>query len=438
MKNVPRKQLTVFDGTCIIVGIIIGAGIYETAPTVASSVGSAPATLGIWLAGGLLALAGSLCYADLATAFPKQGGDYIYLSKAYGPGTGFLFGWSQLLVIRPCDIALMAFVFARYAGQIFRFAHCGRAYAVAAILMLTVLNVLGVRQGKWTQNILTMVKILGLAAIFFAAILAPHQAQSTVPDQPKQGGLQLAFILVLFTYGGWNEVAYVAAEMKHPKRNILRTLMIGTLSVTVIYFLVNLAFLRTLGYAGVAASEAVATDTVAAVFPRYASRLIAVLICVSSLGALNGLVFTGARISYALGQDHLLFRFLGRWKSATTGPMRALMIQGALSLLIALVAGSFINTILYTAPVVWLFFLGTVLSLFILRKKKASVFGSTGLIRARLIPVVFCVTCVFMLFNCISYALAHKPAALFVLICLLLSGIVVYYLQHFIIRRLER
>ncbi|MBC8377871.1 MAG: amino acid permease [Planctomycetes bacterium] len=430
MENAPKKQLTVFDGVCIIVGIIIGAGIYETAPVIASSVGSAPATLGIWLMGGLLALTGSLCYADLATAFPQQGGDYIYLSEAYGPGAGFLFGWSQLLVIRPGDIALMAFIFARYAAQLIWFTHCTRVYAFLAIFILTLLNLLGIRQGKWTQNILTVLKVLGLAAIFAAAILAPGNTQTTSDVQWNRAGIQLAFILVLFTYGGWNEIAYVAAEIKHPRRNIIRTIMIGTLSVVLIYLLVNLAFLSTLGHAGVARSEAVAVNTVAKVFPHYASRLIAALICISSLGALNGLIFTGARISYALGQNQILFRQLGRWKSATAGPVYALALEGALSLLLVLIAGSFIDTILYTAPAVWLFFLGTVLSLFILRRKKPSMFHPVGVIRARVIPAAFCATCVFMLFNCIHYAATHKPAALLVLTGLLFSGIIVYRLQQ--------
>lgn len=430
MPHVPRKQLSLFDGVCILVGIIIGAGIYETTPTVASGVGSGFAVLGIWLAGGLLALAGSLCYADLATAFPQQGGDYVYLSKAYGPGAGFLFGWSQLLIIRPGDIALMAFIFARYASQIFRFTHCRTVYAVAAICMLTVINLFGIRQSKWTQNILTVVKIFGLGIIFVAAVLAPSHSQTTSVALPTGAGLQLAFILVLFTYGGWNEIAYVAAEVMHPQRNILRTLVVGVVMVTLIYLLVNLAFLMTLGYAGVVGSEAVAADAAACVFPRYASRLIAVLICISSLGAINGLIFTGARISYALGQGHRFFSPLGRWESATAGPVRALVLQSVLSLLIVLAAGSFIDTILYTAPAVWLFFLGTALSLFVLREKTPSLFGRAGIVRSRIVPVIFCGMCLFMLLNCIGYAFANKPVGLLLLTSLLLSGLICYALQR--------
>ncbi|MHC4926904.1 MAG: APC family permease [Planctomycetota bacterium] len=428
MASVPHKQLGVFDGVCIIVGIIIGAGIYETAPAVASGAGSGPATLGIWLLGGLLALAGALCYAMLATAFTEQGGDYVYLSRAYGRGTGFLFGWSQLLVIRPGDIALMAYIFARYATQIYPFPYCGRLYAVGTIGLLTVLNLLGVQQGKWTQNILTVLKVLGLGAIFAAALWAPQQSITESTGQVSGAGLQLAFILVLFTYGGWNEIAYVAAEVTNPGKNILRTLLIGVVTVTVVYLLANLAFLRTLGYAGVAGSQAVAADAMERVFPGGASRMIAALICVSALGAMNGLIFTGARISYALGQDHRLFGLLGHWKSSSAGPVRALVLQGGLSLLVALVAGSFIDTILYTAPAVWLFFLGTGFSVFVLRKKSPSTFPIVGPIRSRVVPVLFCGTCLFMLGNCVHYAFIHKPAALGLLAVLLATGAIVYIL----------
>jgi amino acid transporter len=195
---------------------------------------------------------------------------------------------------------------------------------------------------------------------------------------------------------------------------------------------VNLAFLFTLGYTGAAGSEAAAVDTIAQILPRHAPRLIAGLICISSLGAINGLIFTGARISYAMGQDHPLFSAVGRWKSST-GPTRALMLQGGLSILIVLVAGSFIDTILYTAPAVWLFFLGTGLSVFILRRKMPSLFSSVGVIRLRVVPVIFCGTCLFMLLNCIVYAFIHKPAGLLLLTVLLLSGIGCYVVQRFVL-----
>ncbi|MCX7015322.1 MAG: amino acid permease, partial [Candidatus Sumerlaeota bacterium] len=381
MNAAPKQELSLFDSTCVIVGIIIGAGIYETAPTVAGCMGGWAGALGVWLAGGLLALAGALCYAELAAAYPREGGDYVYISRAYGRWAGYLFGWSQLAIVRPGDIALMAFVFARYAQALYApFQGVRLLYAAAAVVALTVVNVIGVKQGKWTQNVLTVAKALGLLAIVVTGLAAPGPsggagplvgaAASAGPGSITLGGVQLALILVLFTYGGWNEMAYVAAEVKRPQRNIVRALVIGTLAVISLYLLVNGAFLRALGYEKMAASQAVAVDTMATAFPSAARRAISVLICVSALGAVNGLVFTGARISYALGSEHAAFRALGRWNARTGTPVWSLVAQGALSLAIVLAAGSFLDAILYSAPVVWAFFLATGLSVFRLRRKE--------------------------------------------------------------------
>lgn len=432
MSVVPKKELSLFDSTCIIVGIIIGAGIYETAPTVAASMSGWAGVLCIWLVGGLLALTGALCYAELANAYPREGGDYVYLSRAYGSWAGYLFGWSQLAIIRPGDIALMAFVFARYAQALYApFESSRLIYAAAAVVVLTSINILGVKEGKWTQNLLTVIKALGLLAIIAAGLLASgQQPTSAEPAALTMGGLELALILVLFTFGGWNEMAYVAAEIRRPQRNIVRALVVGTTAVTALYMLVNGAFLHALGYVKMAASQAVAVDTVATVFPGMASKAVSVLICISTLGAVNGLIFTGARISYALGTEHPTFRGLGRWSGRLGTPVWALTVQGCLSLAIVLVAGSFIDTIIYTAPVFWLFFLATSLSLFVLRRKESQIPRPYKVIGYPITPIVFCACCVFMLYSCVSYALASKPIGLLILLGILLTGIPIYLLTE--------
>jgi amino acid transporter len=424
----PKKELSVFDSTCIIVGIIIGAGIYETAPTVAACMGSWVSVLGVWLVGGLLALTGALCYAELATTYPREGGDYVYLSRAYGNWAGYLFGWSQLVIIRPGDIALMAFIFSRYARQIYWFAHCGPIYATSVVVVLTVINVLGVKGGKWTQNLLTVIKALGLLAIIVAGMLAPSVPPSAESRAFTMGGLKLALILVLFTFGGWNEMAYVAAEVKRPRRNIVRALVIGTTAVTVLYVLVNGAFIHALGYVKMAASEAVAVETIATVFPETAGRAISVLVCISTLGAVNGLIFTGARISYAMGTEHTLFRGLGRWNQHFGTPMCALIAQACLSLAIVLLAGSFIDTILYTAPVVWLFFLVTSLSVFVLRHKDHETLRPYKVTGYPMTPILFCTCSVFMFYSCMSYAFMKNPVGLLISVSVLLTGVLVYWL----------
>jgi basic amino acid/polyamine antiporter, APA family len=428
VEGAPRQELTLFDSTCIIVGIIIGAGIYETAPTVAQSLGSGSLVMLLWLAGGFLALTGALCYGELATAYPQAGGDYVFLTRAYGPWAGYLFGWSQLAVVRPGDITLMAFIFARYAQTLYNpFGDSRLFYAAAAIVVLTLINLLNVTAGKWTQNLLTVAKILGLLAISIAGLMAPKvQPLSGEPEVFTWGGLQLAFILVLFTYGGWNEMAYVAAEIKRPQQNIIRGLVLGTLTVTGLYLLINGAFLSALGLAGMSASQAVAVDMMGRVFPQAAQRLIAVLICISALGAVNGLVFTGARISYALGADHRSFQPLGKWNPRLGTPVWALVVQGGLSLTIALVAGSFIDTILYTAPVVWLFFLATALSLFVLRHKEPHVPRPYQVTAYPLVPLIFILSCLFMLYSAMAYALANQPVGLIILVVVLLLGTLIY------------
>ncbi len=421
----PTKSLSLFDSICIIVGIIIGAGIYETTPAVAACMGGWGATMAVWMAGGLAALCGALCYAELASTYPRQGGDLVYLSQAYGPWSGFMFGWSQLAIIRPGDIALMAFVFGRYAGTLYApFAGMEAVYAGGAVVVLTLINMVGVREGRLVQNLLTIVKIVGLLTIVAIGLLAPAPAPVQASGGFSGDGLKLAMILVLFTYGGWNEMAYVAAEIKEPRKNIARALVLGTVAVAAVYLLANGVFLHALGYAGMANSGAVAVDTVATVLPNAAGRTIAVIICISALGAVNGLVFTGARISYALGAGYPLFKRLGKWHPGFGTPVAALVLQGVLSLGIVGLAGSFIDTILYSAPAVWLFFLASGIALFRLRKKEPARDRAFKVIGYPVVPILFCAVCVFMLFSSISYAIAQKLTGLVVLLCVLgLGGI---------------
>lgn len=426
MEAVPKKELGLFDSTCIIVGIIIGAGIYETAPTVAACMGSWWGTLLIWIVGGLLAFAGALCYAELATAYPREGGDYVYLSRAYGRWAGYMFGWSQVMIVRPGDIALMCFVFGRYASRLYPFEYSGMAYSALAIVLLTGINIIGVKGGKWTQNILTSLKAAGLVFIVVVCVLAPGARAGGESGELTIGGLQLGLILVLFTYGGWNEMAYVAAEIKRPEQNIVRALVIGTAAVIVLYILVNSAFLHSLGYEKMAKSQAVASDAIATVLPRIAGNVISILICISTLGAANGLIFTGARISYAMGSEHTLFGRLGVWSKRFGTPVWALVLQGVLSLAIIVLARSFIDTVLYTAPVFWFFILATSVSVFVLRRKEPMIKRPYRVSGYPVTSFIFCVSSAFMLYNCISYALEHKPKAMSVLLCTLFAGASVY------------
>ena len=428
----PKRELTLFDSTCIIVGIIIGAGIYEMAPAIAKGAYCWWGVMAIWAVGGLLSLFGALGYAELATMYPREGGDYVYLSRAYGRWAGYLFGWSQLTIIRPGDIAGMAFVFATYTRAMWNplgslgSAYSQRIYAGSAIVILTAINILGVKEGKWTQNLLTSVKTLGLLAIVAVAVIAPRSSVTAEEFEPLP--LSLAMIFVLFVYGGWNEMAYVAAEVKNPRHNIVRALVLGTCAVMMIYLLVNGAFLYTLGYNGLSSSGAVAADSIVTVFPELGGRLISALVCISALGAVNGLIFTGARISYAIGAEHRVFGVLGKWHRRRGTPAWALLVQGVIAVSLIAFLGSLMDTILYTAAAVYLFYLATSLAVIVLRFKDSSAERPYRVTGYPVTTLIFCAVCAFLIHSSISYAYENKPKSIFVLWGILLAGVLLYWL----------
>jgi amino acid transporter len=426
----PKKELSLLDSTCLIVGIIIGVGIYQSAPTIARGVGNGWGVLAIWVAGAAFSLCGALVYAELATAWPREGGDYVYLTRAYGRWAGFLFGWLQLSVVRPGDIAAMAFAFATYACAVYdpfpegSAADGRRIYAVAAIVALTAINVIGVRQGKWTQNILTAVKALGLVAIVGVAVAAPAAARPAAPVDPLP--MSLALILVLFAFGGWNEMAYVAAEVKDARRNITRALVLGVAGVAVLYLLVNGAFLYTLGYSGLAGSKAAAADSIATVLPDAGARLISALICISALGVVSGLVFTGARISYAVGADHAAFRIMGQWHPRTGTPVRALVVQGAIAVALVLALGSFEDTVLYTAATVYAFYLATTVAVVVLRFREPGVERPYRVTGYPVTPLVFAFACAYLVYSSAEY----KPVNAAISCGIVLAGLPIYWLSR--------
>jgi amino acid transporter len=347
-----------------------------------------------------------------------------------------LFGWVQLVIARPGDIALLAFVFARYAaalfGPVIQISDSGVQYtqviyAAAAVIILTTVNILGIREGKWTQNILTVVKVLGLAAILVVALAGPPASPTdTRVDVSDRLPVSVALILILFTFGGWNEVAYVAAEVKNPRRNILRSVLAGMAVVTVLYLLANVAFLRGLGCSGMASSEAVACDMLEVVFPRFGGRIISALICISTLGAVNGLIFTGSRISYAVGAEHRLFRLLGRWDQRRGTPVWALVVQGVIALAMIVILGSFRRTILYTATAVYSFYLATSVSVIILRRKEPDTERPYRVTGYPLTTIIFGACCVFLIYGALVYNLRDAAISC----AILLAGLPVYWLSN--------
>ena len=239
----PQQLISVRDGVALIVGMVIGAGIFKAPSIVAGNTASGAEFLLAWLLGGIASLCGALVYAELSGRFPETGGEYRFLSRAYGPGTAFVFAWSRMTVIQTGAIAAVSFVFGDYAQQILPLgAHGGAIYAALGVLALTALNLAGTPQSKALQSLMSVALVIGLVAIAIAGLAAP--APPAVAPKPMSGDFGLAMIFVLLTYGGWNEAAYIAGEVRDPRRNMVRILIGAIALITLLYLVVNLAYLR--------------------------------------------------------------------------------------------------------------------------------------------------------------------------------------------------
>ena len=404
---VERPKLSLLDATGIMVGIIIGASIYQSSDEIAEgarhgglqlaqwvlgtesaelSAGAATtigtlSLLAVWLTGGLVALVGSLCYAELSTRFPREGGNYSFLNEAFGRYVGFAFAWVEFWIVRPGNVGAMAFIFASYAAQLLAPIHAGLAstgaqltFACAAVAGLSAVNLLGVRAGTRTQNLLTSGKVIGLLVIVATGLSLIGTPLEPAPVSERGGfqpGFALALIFVMFAYGGWSDMSYVAAEVRDPMRNISRSLVLGCVTVTAIYLAVTLAFVAGLSLDGLRNSSAAAADTMARRFGSQGAVAISLLICVSTLSAINGMLFAGGRVFYGLGQEDAAFAWLGRWNERLGGPVRSLLVQSltTIGLIIAFgrAPGGFERLVVFTGPFFFSFLLLIVIGFFVLR-----------------------------------------------------------------------
>jgi len=414
----PRPTLTLADGLAMVVGHVVGIGIFKAPAIVASNASSPAMFFGLWIAGGIASLIGALCYAELGSAYPNAGGEYHFLRRAYGNSLAFLFAWSRMTMIQTGVIAAIAFVFGDYASQLVPIGkHSSALYAAAAVLGMTALNVAGSYQGKWAQNTLTLALALAILVVVAAGLAhgggAPPNADGGAAQIPVSG---LAMIFVLLTYGGWNEAAYLTAEMHQLRRNIVRALLLGIVFVTVLYLLLNLAYFNTLGLEGMRSSKAVAADLMRATFGDYGAAALSLMVMLSALSALNASVFTGARTNYALGRDFALVGFLGRWDARGMTPVNGLLLQGALSLILVVLAAftpdGFETLVAYTAPAFWFFFLLTAMSLFVLRRQQPVNAEPFRVPLYPITPLLFCALCAYMLYSSFSYALSLNPGSI--------------------------
>ena len=430
----PRPTLSLYDAVAMIVGLIIGAGIFGTPAIVAGAAGGEGMMLATWVAGGVFAIVGALTYAELSTAFPSAGGEYHFIQRAYGRSLAFLYGWARMTVIVAGSIAVFAYLFGDYVSRIVNLGEYSSAvWAALVVVALTGVNYAGIREGKNTQNLFTVLEVGGLLLIIVAGLFLAPPAAPAAPAAAAGGGgpwymgagLATAMLFVLFTYGGWNDAAYISAEVRDRDRNMLRALLVAIGLVAVVYVLVNLAYLKGLGYAALARSDAVAADLLKAVWGPAGEKLIAFVVAVAALTSVNGSIIVGARSNYALGRDWPMLGYIGRWDQASGSPRNALVVQGAIALALvafgAIQKTGFKGLVEYSLPVFWGFFMLTGIALFVLRRREPNVPRPFRVPLYPVLPAVFVAVCAWLLYKSLEY---HRTHALWGLAVLAVGAVV--------------
>ena len=430
----PQPTLRLREAVAIIVGIVIGAGIFKAPSLVAQFTGSFEWMLTAWVAGGGISLIGALCYAELAATWPHAGGDYHFLHRAYGRHVSFLFAWARFSVITTGSIALLAFVFGDYMSALFSLGTYSSAiWGALAVVVLTWVNARGIHASAGTQSWLTLAEVLGLVLIIVAGLWlwqagegagfmasAATAAASGSSGMPDIAMLGLAMVFVLLTFGGWNEAAYLSAELQGSRRRILHALVISLTLITLLYLAVNMAFAYGLGIDGMAKSEAVAADLLRVAFGRTGEALIAVAVAVASLTSINATMIVGARTNFAVGRDWPALHALGRWHPERGVPTAALYAQSAFALALVVFGGSvrggFQTMVDYTAPVFWTFFFLCSVALIVLRVREPQTPRPFKVPLYPILPLFFAAVCLYMLWSSLAYVKAGALAGVGVLV----------------------
>jgi len=435
----PQQLLSPIGAVAIIVGIVIGAGVFKTPSMVAGITGDVGWALTIWVAGALISLMGALCYAELATTFPHAGGDYHFLTRAYGKNVSFLYGWAKAMVINTGSIALLAFVFGDYMTKVLPLGANSTIYWAALIVIaLTLINIIGIHTSSNIQTLLTIFEVLGLVAIIIAGFgifgtpLPAVDNPALFSSHPQLGMLGLGMVFVLLTFGGWNESAYISAELKGTSKTIVTVIVASLAVITVIYLLVNLALINGLGLKALASSKAAPADLLGLAFGPIGEKLLGLFVAIAALTSINATMIVGARTNYAMGEDWQGLSKMGQWESSRGSPSVAYLVQGIISLALvgfgALQSDGFEAMVEFTAPVFWIFLLLVGLGLFILRYKDDSV-RPFKVPLYPITPLIFCASCAYLAYSSIMYA--HSKGAVAISMYVMLAGLVALIFLRF-------
>ena len=424
----PQRLLDPLGAVALILGVVIGAGIFKTPALVASLSGDVGWTLGVWLLGALISVMGALCYAELCCAYPHAGGDYHFLHRAFGRNVSFLYAWARATVINPGAIALLAFVFGDYFSQVLSLGPYSSAlWALLIVLLLTAVNMLGIHASSRIQFWLILFEVLGLIAVVVAGFTleAGDSSGAFFDTAPPMAQLGLALVFVLLTFGGWSEAAYISAEVRGGPRSIVRVIVISMALLTVLYLLVNAALLHGLGLQGLGASKTAAADVLGLAWGPWAQKALGLFVAIAALTSINATMVVGARTKYALGRDWVSLGQLGTWSGPTGSPSRAYALQAVISLgLIALgmrEADGFSAMVEFTAPMFWSFLMLVGLALMWLRRTDSAATRPFRVPLYPFTPLVFCAACAFLAYSSVMYAASQN--ALHVSFWLLGSGV---------------
>lgn len=423
----------------IVMGGIVGAGIFINPYVVAEQVHTPMLILGAWIVGGLVALAGAFIYAELASRMPDVGGQYAYIREAYHPAVAFLYGWGLLLVTQTGGMAAVSITFARYTLDLTGTRLPDWAVASLALAVLTVINCLGVKQGSTVQSMLMVMKIGAIGALVLSGWLLVHASQFTLhPVAGERASLGLlsafgaAMVPVLFAYGGWQTACFIAGEIREPRKNLPRGLLIGVVGVIALYVGVSYVCLRVLGAAGLAATRTPASAVMRFALGEPGVKLIAIGIAVSTLGFLSQSILTAPRVYFAMAEDGLFFRAVARIHPRTRVPVAAILLQSVWTMIIA-ASGRYEQILNYVVATDFLFFGLTATCIFVFRHRERRGGGQAGGYRVPGHPLttgLFVATSWLVVINTIY----RYPANSLIGTAILLAGIPVY----FIWRRLQK
>ncbi|HVO99838.1 MAG TPA: amino acid permease [Bryobacteraceae bacterium] len=422
------RRLGLFDAVMLVMGGIVGSGIFINPYVVAQQVHTPFLILGAWAAGGAVALAGAFVYAELAARRPDVGGQYAYLREAFHPSVAFVYGWVLLLVTQTGGMAAVAVTFSRYFLEITRVPVPEGAVAAAALAMLTVINCFGVRAGSTVQSTLMILKIVAIAALVVAGfvLIAPVPQPAALLDQPVSFSLLTAFgaamTPVLFSYGGWQTSSFLTGEMKNPTRDLPRALLIGVIGVIVLYMSVTFIYLRALGADGLAATRTPASSVMRAALGERGASFIALGIAISTLGFLSQGMLTAPRVYFAMAKDGVFFKSVAWLDPRTSAPVVAIALQGVIAIVIAL-SGRYEQILNYVISVDFISFGMTGVALLIFRRRQP---GSDGF-RAPGHPFT---TLFFVVssFAVVISTIAKYPSNSVIGLAILATGVPVYFL----------